>query len=87
MWLVWITYGQNNTEAFNEAERIEGALEDYPVLNDSDYSEREWTAKAEYWENLDLSEKIELCVDNNYSMFSARSETIPGDLDMYIEVE
>ncbi len=33
--------------AFIEAERIEAALSDYPVLDEQDYSEREYTAQCE----------------------------------------
>jgi hypothetical protein len=37
----------NNTEAFEEFCRIKEKLEDYPILNESDYSEREYESLCE----------------------------------------
>lgn len=77
---------KGNTKEFNKAEEIEGSLENYPVLNDSDCFEREWDAKTEYWQEMDLSERIELCVNNDYSIFAAHSQSIPGNLDQCIDI-
>ena len=45
--------GTNITPAFEEFCRIKEALEDYPILNESDYSEREYEATLEnYREEL-----------------------------------
>jgi hypothetical protein len=38
------------TDAAAEAERIEEALENYPLLNEEDFSAREWEAYGESWE-------------------------------------
>lgn len=37
------------TDAATEAERIEAALSDYPILDDSDFSEREHEAAQQAW--------------------------------------
>jgi len=70
------------------AEEMERILENYPVLDEMDFSEREWKEKEEIWTNFyDLGEKIELCKKAGESVFSARSETIPGRVWEYIEVD
>jgi len=42
-------YGKDGgiTDAFNEFCRIKERLDDYPILNESDYSEREYEATLE----------------------------------------
>lgn len=39
------------TEAYNVAEKIESDLEDYPILDDNDFSDREYTVACETWKN------------------------------------
>lgn len=51
---------------------ILGALSDYPILDESDYSEREYNYICDHWQGLSLQEKIELCKEHNISIFSAR---------------
>lgn len=85
-WVEWIAIHESDTKALDIADDILCALSDYPVLNESDYSEREWDAAQCYWESLDLSERIGLCRDAGLSIFSARSEGIPqGDSGVIFE--
>ena len=74
------------TKAAECAEEIENALENYPVLDDSDFSEREWEEKSEYWQLCSLSERISLCKEAKVSIFAARRDEIPQGVDQYIEV-
>lgn len=60
--------------------KIAFSLANYPILNESDYSEKEVEAIIEYWENMSLREKIDLCIEENCSIFSARREEIPEKL-------
>ena len=85
-WVEFIAVKPDTKESII-AEEIKSALADYPVLNDEDYFQREWDAKHEYWESMDLKDRIELCVKANQSIFAARSESIPEDVDMYIEID
>ena len=55
------------------------ALSDYPVYDESHYSDLEWNEVAEYWERASISDRIELCADNNISVFAARRDTMPED--------
>lgn len=73
-----------DTDAAIKAEEVEACLENYPVLDEDDYSEREWTLACETWEAYNLRDKIQLCVDAGLSMFAARRESIPDDGNGYI---
>ena len=46
--------------AFEEAERIEGALADYPILNDEAFNQAEWEAAAENWRTMRVKDRIEM---------------------------
>lgn len=74
-----------NTKEAEIAESIEAALSDYPVLNDEDFSNREWQHKSDYWKLCGMKERIRLCKKARVSIFSARSEYIPENVDQYIE--
>jgi hypothetical protein len=58
-------------------ESLEYALEDYPVLDDSDYSNREQEAVFDYWGTMTLKERIRLCSSEGASTFAARRDTPP----------
>ena len=45
------------------AEEIENSLSDYPVLDDEDYSQREWTMASDYWCGMRPRERIQWAVD------------------------
>ena len=61
----------------DEVDEIEGALADYPVLDDSDYSEREWEAITDYWEGMGARDRMDLCVSEGASIFAIRRDTPP----------
>jgi hypothetical protein len=46
-----------------EAERLLAALEDYPALDEDDWSEREWDAAANYWDSLSPRDKVREAID------------------------
>ena len=63
------------TQAFEELCRIKEALEDYPVLNEADYSEREYVATLENYTNEMWGMKNDLLPawqEEVYSWFSDR---------------
>lgn len=59
------------------AEDILRGLADYPVVSEEDYSEKQYDAVHEYWENCGLRERMEWCKDAGESIFSARHDDIP----------
>ena len=76
-WVEWIAIHESDNEALELARDMVDSLNDYPILNESDFSGREWDAAHEYWESLDLSERVDLCRDSAISIFAARCESIP----------
>lgn len=60
---------------------IEKALENYPILNEMDHSEREYEAASELWAHSSVKERlgyIERCgADPNVSIFAARRDELP----------
>ena len=72
-----------NSAVAQSAEEIEGALENYPVLSDDDYSEREYEAVCEAWENYSLRDRIRECARAGVSIFAARRDN-PYDVSDYI---
>lgn len=83
-WVEWIAIHESDTKALEIADDIMCALSDYPVVNEDDWSEREWNAAQDYWESLDISERVDLCRGAGLSIFAARSDSIPQGDNGYI---
>jgi len=70
---------------------VEERLSDYPVLDEEDYSMREWEEAQEAWANLSLPERVEVCSKQGVSIFAARRNSIPQDMsdfsDFYISYD
>ena len=79
-WVEWIAIHGSDTDAIEIANNILELIEGYPVLNDEDFSSREWDAAQDTWNNCyDLKEKVELCQEFEISVFAARHNYIPQD--------
>ena len=76
-WVEWIAIHESDSKALGSASDMIDSLNDYPILNENDFSEREWNAAQEYWQTLSLSERVDLCRESNVSIFAARCESIP----------
>jgi len=48
-WVEWIAIHESDKAAIAESERIESALESYPVLDEEDFSDREMNEANEVW--------------------------------------
>lgn len=68
-----------NSPAAEIAQDIDNSLADYPILDESDYSEREWERAGSYWEQCSISERVEWCQRYGASIFAARRDYIPED--------
>ena len=68
-------------ELIDFADEIMAALSDYPVFDESDFSEREWEYATEVWQNCyDTGERIELIKEyGDGNIFAARHDHIPED--------
>ena len=54
------------------AAEIVCALADYPVLDESDYSDRQYKEMTDYYDQCALSERMEWCNEAGLSIFAAR---------------
>ena len=67
------------TPAFLAYAELHLAMKEYPVLNESDWSEREWKRAADYWQRCSVSERVRWCQQYHVSIFAARRDDIPSD--------
>jgi hypothetical protein len=66
-----------------QVKAIEDKLENYLVLDYEDYSTLEWEAAEEYWEQMSISDRIDVCNKYNVSIFAARrSDEIPENVEI-----
>jgi hypothetical protein len=63
-----------------EIDELEGSLENYPVLDDEDYSRREYDDCCEYWDRMGYSERIDLCTHEGASIFACRRDNPPSEV-------
>lgn len=71
----WVeqVYVKPGTPAELEARRIESALADYPLLDESAYFEAVNAAAVEYFSQLSVKEKVYYCQQAKESIFAARA--------------
>mgnify|MGYP001572232116 CR=1 FL=1 len=65
--------------AATEAMRLHAKLDDYPVLDEEDWSELECDAAADFWQAASVSERIYWCKRYRLSIFAARRAYVPED--------
>jgi len=83
-WYEIILIDPADENAVTAAEEMEGALENYPILNEEAYSDAEYMAVCEYWEGMSLRDRIDLCTREGFTCFAARAES-PYELDNVAE--
>lgn len=69
----------DDAAALEAADEWACSLADYPVADESAWSEAEWEAVAEYWERCSLSERVETLERHGLSVFAARRDELPED--------
>jgi hypothetical protein len=69
-------------ELADKVDEIEASLADYPVLDESDYSEREWEKASEWWMSCGMRERIRICDRFHESIFAARRDEIPEGVEI-----
>ena len=83
-WVEYFGIAENAPdEMIIEAAEIVAALEDYPILDESDYSERQYEAVQDYWENESIRYRLEIFKDSGAaedgeSVFSIRRDYCEG---------
>lgn len=68
----------------SEVEKMEDALNDYPVLDDDDFSAREYDAAHERWGFMSMRERIDLCKRARISILAARRDDPPSEAIDYL---
>lgn len=80
-WVEWIAIHESDEKALKIADENLERLENYPVLNETDWCEREWEHAQDNWRFYSLKERIDLCRKYGVSIFAARRDYIPEDDD------
>jgi len=83
-WVEWIAIHESDIKALECASGIMDSLNDYPVVNEDHFSEKEWEAAQDMWLELPLPERVELCRDAGLSIYAARGDSIPQGDNGYI---
>ena len=84
-WVEWIAIHESDTEAIATGENIEQKISDYPVLDEEDYSQREYDYAVDTWLNAySLQDRINLCKEEGESIFASRNtEVIFNNASIY----
>lgn len=69
------------------ARDIAGQLDAYPILDESDYSERQVEAMENYWKTEPLSQRVKLCKEHGVSIFEARRDYVPSAIEQHWSAE
>lgn len=86
-WYEQLLIHKSDTEALKVAEEWCCTLADYPVASDVHYSELQREEAAEYWERMDIKERLKVLENTvnrwayNVSIFVTRRDELPCDYD------
>ncbi len=79
----WVEYLMVRQDAapdlLTTAGEIVCSLADYPILDESRYSDAQHNAVCEYWAQCSLRERAEYLREAELSLFAARREELPQD--------
>lgn len=85
-WIEYIIVAQGASDRVLElAGEIVCSLADYPILSDSAYSEAQAEATYNYWSKNSISERMYMCRDAKVSIFSARNEETPEQVELHLQ--
>lgn len=74
-------YIHKDSPALEEADKMAGRLENYPVLCEHHWSALEHEENHSYWERCSLSDRVYQCQRANVSIFAARHiDRIPDEV-------
>ena len=77
-WVEAIYVHESNTVRCEIADKIREALEDYPLVDESDHSELEWNEAADYWASCSVRERVDwITRANTYNEYTRVSHPIP----------
>jgi hypothetical protein len=80
-WVEWIAIHSTDEKALEIADRLRGGMEDYPVIDESDFSEVEDEQCNVVWtECMDIRERVEYFRRHSWSRYAPQGETVFGCL-------
>lgn len=83
-WVEWIAIHESDATALEYAESALKAIDGYPVLNEDHFCQLENEEAENYWQQLPIKYRVELCQEAGVSIFAARHDYIPCDDSGYI---
>ena len=78
-WVEWIAIHSTDEKSLRIADGIAERLEDYPIIDEMNWGELEYTEACDYWERMSIRERVEICQRFDVSVFAARRGEIPDD--------
>ena len=81
-WIEQIFIHQDDETALRRADSMLESLDDYPVLDESDFSQREWERVTSFYEGQNLSARIDDVTAYGMPCFAAR-HSLGKLLDIY----
>ena len=78
-WFELILVDSTDADKVAIAETIEATLSEYPVLDDSDFSEREYNSACDYWARASVRDRAEYLKLAGQNIFAARRDELPRD--------
>lgn len=76
----WIAIHESNVDALKKADELAAKIEDYPALNEDDWSTLEDEEAQETWESLPLRDRLHVMRGcRGVSLFAARHNYYPSD--------
>lgn len=81
-WFEIILVNPENKEKLAVAEEVESSLENYPVLDDNDFSRKEVETAIDRWMNCGRRERIEICKKYHTSIFASRRDELPDNVNI-----
>lgn len=71
-WIEFLYIHELDAKAVALGHEMTEDIAQYPSLDETHWSELEYTEAYEYWDNMSLRERIQWCADHNESIFAAR---------------
>jgi hypothetical protein len=78
-WFEILVVDPKDATACQALAEISCSLSDYPILDEEDYSAREYERASEYWSHCGIRERMRWCAEYDVSIFAARRDEIPSD--------
>ena len=78
-WYEILVIHSADTAALQVADQWAATLADYPIADESHWSELQWNTAAEVWESWGLRDRMEACERYGISIMAARRDEMPED--------